>query len=239
MLSAKLLKYNLSELISFKAKKKTAFSFILIALGFFAVGNVLTFITNILFSIFGQTPKAPDFGAPKSVIELCFFILSGAVAPALFEEFAFRGVVLNALKKFGIWPAIIISSLLFALMHGNFAQIPFAFCAGIGLALCYIKTNSIWPGVIAHFINNAFGITISSLGLPVEIMGLLNILFIVLMILAGVIGLSVYLYKHKSIFGFSDVPSCYLPITRIAIIAVSPLTLLAIILFLKNAINAL
>jgi len=239
MLSAKLLKYNLSELISFKARKKTALPYILIALGFFAAGNVVTYITNIFFSMFGQTPQAPDFGAPKSVMELGFFILSGAIAPALFEEFAFRGIVLNALKKFGIWPAIIISSLLFALMHRNFEQIPFAFCAGIGLGVCYIKTNSIWPGVIAHFINNAFGITISSLGLPLAVMGLLNILFIVLMILAGVIGLSVYLVKHKTIFGFNDVPSCFLPITRVALIAVSPLMLLAIVLFLREAIGAL
>ena len=74
-----------------------------------------------------------------------------AIVPAVFEEFAFRGVVLNKLRKFGDSYAIIMSAVLFGLMHGNLSQIPFAFILGLVIGFIAVKTNSIIPGILIHF----------------------------------------------------------------------------------------
>lgn len=80
---------------------------------------------------------------------LCIF------AP-LVEELVFRGAILRTLLKTSSRPvyAIIISALLFALVHVNPAQMPHAFIVGLLLGWMYLRTGSILPGVAFHWVNN-------------------------------------------------------------------------------------
>lgn len=110
-------------------------------------------------AVFGIEFSQPDDGSTYSsaaAIAMSFF--STAIVPAFVEEFAIRGVVMQSLRKYGDWFAIIMSSFVFALMHGNMIQIPFAFIAGIGIGYAVIKTGTMWTGIIIHFINNSIAI---------------------------------------------------------------------------------
>ena len=49
---------------------------------------------------------------------------------------------------------IVVSSLIFGVVHGNPAQIPFAFVVGMALGWMYYLTGSLIPGILMHFINN-------------------------------------------------------------------------------------
>jgi membrane protease YdiL (CAAX protease family) len=89
------------------------------------------------------------------------YILSISVTPALVEEFALRGVVMQPLRKFGDRFAIIISGAIFALLHGNATQALFAFIVGITIGYFVIATGSIWTGVAIHFANNFFSAVFS------------------------------------------------------------------------------
>ena len=60
--------------------------------------------------------------------------------------------------------AVLLSSLLFGLMHGNVAQIPFAFLVGIALGWLYVATDRIWLSIVVHFANNALSLTLDYLG---------------------------------------------------------------------------
>lgn len=86
-----------------------------------------------------------------------------AIAYALtgfMEEGLMRGIVLRVLKPTGTTRSVVISSLLFGLMHiGNllyrnpfivFAQMIGAFVHGVGLSAIRLRTNSIWFPVILH-----------------------------------------------------------------------------------------
>ena len=81
-----------------------------------------------------------------------------ALAPAFAEEFLFRGVFYTNLRPFGRAQAILISSLLFALMHQNIGQLFYTFLAGIAMALMYELTGSIWCSVFFHMINNEISV---------------------------------------------------------------------------------
>lgn len=83
------------------------------------------------------------------------YVVVGLLAP-LVEEMVFRGAILRALLKGGRhWPAIAVSAVLFAVVHGNPAQMPHAFLVGLLLGWMYYRTDSIVPGVAYHWVNNS------------------------------------------------------------------------------------
>lgn len=94
------------------------------------------------------------------------------VVPGFCEEFLFRGAILTNCRPFGRTNAILISSLLFALMHQNAEQILYAFAAGIFLGLVYEKTGSIWNCTLLHVLNNFAslfeGVILEKLGIGAE-----------------------------------------------------------------------
>ena len=86
-----------------------------------------------------------------------FGILSVAIMAPLVEELLFRGAIEGHLLRQGKkpWVAILISSLIFGLIHINPAQVPFAFAIGAVFGWLYYRTGSMVPGIIGHFINNS------------------------------------------------------------------------------------
>jgi membrane protease YdiL (CAAX protease family) len=79
-----------------------------------------------------------------------------AIAPAIFEELAYRGFVLGALLKvMDTKAAIFISSFVFALIH--FSLLSFFWMLPFALLLGHIRTKekTLWYGIIIHFTFNA------------------------------------------------------------------------------------
>ncbi|MCY6371170.1 CPBP family intramembrane glutamic endopeptidase [Clostridium ganghwense] len=85
--------------------------------------------------------------------EIFTFIAAVFLAPIV-EEFIFRGIILNRLRMTrSTGTAIIISSILFGLMHGELAFLG-AFVFGIIMCLVYIKTENLMNTISIHFFNN-------------------------------------------------------------------------------------
>ncbi len=128
------------------------------------IGNFATNYISIFFEdAFGIVFDSPDMQTPTSPLGMVAFFLQVAFVPAFVEEFAIRGVVMMPLRKYGNVFAIVVSSLIFGLMHGNVVQAVFAFIVGLGLGYLVITTGSMWTGVIIHFLNNLFSCVITLL----------------------------------------------------------------------------
>jgi sodium transport system permease protein len=86
------------------------------------------------------------------------FLLIG-VLPGICEEFAFRGVLLNALhKRFSPWTLAFVVALVFGLFHVNFFRVfPTAYL-GFIMALLTLATGSVLPAMIVHIGNNSFAV---------------------------------------------------------------------------------
>lgn len=69
------------------------------------------------------------------------------------EEILFRGLVLRSLQPYGKKFAILVSSLLFGLFHGNLMQAPFAFAVGLVMGYVALEYNIYWA-IILHLMNN-------------------------------------------------------------------------------------
>ena len=148
-------KQKITDLVNFKWKKPSlSWPLIMLALGASMVVNVLTSQFTSLLDAYGITVTAPNLAIPQGVFGASLYLFALTVVPAVVEEFAFRGVILGSLKKYGSGYAIVVSSVLFGLMHGNIVQIPFAAVFGLVVGYIALATDSIIPCIIIHFLNN-------------------------------------------------------------------------------------
>ena len=110
--------------------------------------------------------------------------------PRLVEEFACRGLILGSLRKYGDGFAVLVSAILFGLMHGNFDQMPFAFMVGLVLGFIVVKTDSLWIAVAVHAANNFISVAFEYLlaGLSQNSQNLIYSLYLMVALIAGVIG---------------------------------------------------
>jgi len=83
-------------------------------------------------------------------------IVAIVIMAPLVEELLFRGAIQGHLLRKWKHPAgaIVLSSLIFGLVHGNWVQAPFAFVTGLALGWMYYRTGSLLPGILMHFVNN-------------------------------------------------------------------------------------
>lgn len=86
-------------------------------------------------------------------------VAMGLLGPVV-EETVFRRIMIDSLwTRFGKpWLAIAVSAFLFGLIHMNPAQSFFATLIGIVYGWVYVRTGSMFPGVLAHVINNSVGV---------------------------------------------------------------------------------
>lgn len=86
------------------------------------------------------------------------YVVIGILAPFA-EEVVFRGAILR--KLLGMmdekrhWVAIVLSALVFGLVHLNVPQGIHAFLIGLLLGWMYYRTRSILPGILFHWVNNS------------------------------------------------------------------------------------
>jgi len=134
--------------------------YIIFLLGGIMICSLLLFQTASidLFSLMGIHGTSPDVNV-GNIGQYFTMVIMMAVFPAIVEEFVFRGVVLQGLRKNGAVVAVLVSSLLFSLYHMNAAQTAYQFIMGLVYASVIIITGSLLLTMLLHFINNFIIIT--------------------------------------------------------------------------------
>ena len=123
-------------------------------LGVFLVNDV-TLIWSIPFQKLGFDVTAGGVTVPSDRTGLLLCVLYVALLPGICEEFLFRGMLLSAFEGEGTRRAMVLTSLLFTLMHGSLIGAPAEFILGLIIALLVIYTDSIYAGLIYHTLHNA------------------------------------------------------------------------------------
>ena len=96
----------------------------------------------------------------KSWGEFFMAIVIMAFFPALFEEIFFRGAVQNLLERWWKKPllAILVTSLLFSLIHMSVFLFLSRALLGFVLGLMYQRSKNLWINIVAHFLNNTVAV---------------------------------------------------------------------------------
>lgn len=182
---------------------------ILTILAFFAgmgtcmLANYATSFFAVIMAIFGYSISSPDVGLPMGVTGITMTVVQVVFVAALIEELALRGYTMGHLRRYGNGFAILVSAIMFGLIHGNLVQAPFALISGLAIGYFTIRTESIWTGILIHAGNNLFSVVISYVGeffgdaALVSIYGIANLFFIVSGIVCFVIFRSMTMYEKS------------------------------------------
>ena len=131
------------------------------AFGMFGIVLILEILTAMLFRSQGSALNGVNLTI-ESGGHLWIWIPAVAVIPAFLEEFVFRGIVLGIYEKHmrPLW-AVILSGIVFGLMHMQFSL--FYLYIGIGVILGWIayRSRSVWAGVVFHLVYNSLAVLIS------------------------------------------------------------------------------
>lgn len=125
-------------------------------LGIVILINVLTaMINSIIVGAFGL-PLAGGVSLPATFIGRLLYFIAVCVFAPFFEELLFRGAIQGVLRGWGRGFAILISTVLFTLLHTNLMDLLSVFL--LSLVLGYTKeiTGSVLPCIILHGANNIY-----------------------------------------------------------------------------------
>jgi uncharacterized protein len=155
---------------------------IVIAILLFSLGSghllfysVSFFAPTLVESLLKQKTFLSDAETFAPLLHNLLAVIVVTVVAPVVEELIFRGIILHRwTAKWGVTPAVLISALLFAILHANIIGL---FVFGVMMALLYIKTRTLIVPIVCHALNNliAVGLELASLNSKtVETMTLLE-----------------------------------------------------------------
>ena len=171
-----------------------AFALVLAVGMFFGLGFVNGVITNFLSKL-GLNVGTINSIKVNGFGDLIVYTLVFAMLPALAEETFFRGVMLKGSSR-KVVHSVLISSVCFALYHGNFTQLIYQFVYGLSFAFLAVKAKSVLPCVLAHFINNFAVLLLDYLNVAVDLFNGVTIALGLMLI--AIFWIGIILHNHKA-----------------------------------------
>ena len=125
----------------------------------FTICIAAIYASNIIFSYLLLEPKllsSIGLTFDNANLDNSLYVFMLIVATPLMEEYAFRGILINSLSKYGKGFAIYMSALIYALAHLNFVEYIPAFAMAFLLGKIALRYKSIVPTIIIHILFNTF-----------------------------------------------------------------------------------
>jgi membrane protease YdiL (CAAX protease family) len=114
------------------------------------------FVRDVLSAILGHPPTYPN-RFPSRIDGLWFALFAPVlvVSAPFGEELLFRGFIFKGLRRrLSLWPAVLLSAGVFALVHLYPLIMPTIFADGVVLALAYERRQSLATTMVMHAVNN-------------------------------------------------------------------------------------
>ena len=104
----------------------------------------------------GSSEAYTNFARNAGIFDGLYLVMAFALLPAVTEELLFRGIVAGRYETMGVFTAVTVSSLAFAMSHFSFVRFPVYFFSGLVLAGVMYATRSLPASMLIHTLNNAF-----------------------------------------------------------------------------------
>ncbi len=129
---------------------------IILGISMIILATGVSYVWQIFLSMIGYTriPSPTDYTDVGVLFKELALV---ALLPGIFEEITHRGLLWAGYRD-NKWKFVIISALLFSLMHQNINQTLYTFVDGIIMALAMYYTRSIWCGIFMHMLNNGVSV---------------------------------------------------------------------------------
>jgi membrane protease YdiL (CAAX protease family) len=138
-----------------------------------------------------------QFIAVESGFDLLMLFLAAVVTAAVCEEFLFRGLILQLLRRRSGWiPAIVGSAALFGVYHLNPVVLLPVALVGAYLAVLVWRSGSLYPAMLAHGLNN--GLALFGMPYVIDEAAYARYLWLTLAASTTVFGLILYTYLNAT-----------------------------------------
>ncbi len=138
--------------------RRTSARWLPIGVGVGVVAFVLKGLAILAWiKVTGDTNNVQDVyadGARGGLLSLVLSLVFLTVFSPFGEELLYRGIVTNALLRYGPFVGVVGSTVIFALMHGINYTFPAAVVAGLATAEIFRRSGSIWTGLVVHIVFN-------------------------------------------------------------------------------------
>jgi len=132
---------------------------VLATLGLSAIGVMIYMVLGVVLSYFNIRLEINEvFSFDELGLHTIILAIYVIIVAPITEEYIFRGVLLSGLKRYGERFAIITTSVLFGLIHGNLYQGIGVTLLGLIFAYITIKKESILPAIGLHMANNLYAV---------------------------------------------------------------------------------
>lgn len=134
-----------------RASLAAVFAAIPFLLGFHILCSEVDNLQDILLDLPNPFANQAEALSQASLIE---FIMAVLIVP-LAQEPLFRGLILGGLlRRRGVVLSLLLSALAFGLLHFSPTQFLVSFLIGLGVGWVFIRTRSIWPGLVCIAAHN-------------------------------------------------------------------------------------
>ncbi len=135
------------------------------------LGLVVIDIIGTLLSQVGLQPNQLEqfqFALSEGPFAFVVLLIAAGVLAPFVEELFFRGFLFGLFRRrHPLWQAYVVSALLFTVLHNDPSHMNLSQIAGLSIGICllalmlawvYQHTASLYPGILAHAVNNATGL---------------------------------------------------------------------------------
>lgn len=178
-------------------KEKVLFAMsavVIVACVSIALNNLIS-MTPLVDASAGYQEANANFYGSTLVLEL----ISSALMTPILEELVFRGILFTRLKTMlPKIPAIVVSALIFAVVHFNIVQFIYAFLLGIVLAILMDQADHVYPAIIGHVTANLIAVLRTETGILAKTVTgtVFSWVFSALLLLMGIAIFVVLIKKH-------------------------------------------
>ena len=146
---------ELARLFCFQYVRPSRLVSVILFGGIFAFA--ISFLSDLINSTFFESEQVRYIDTYSDApYPLLFALISIGLFPALFEEIGFRGVVMHHMTKLSTPKfSILISAILFTLLHINFISFLWIFPLGLLFGYLRARYRTLWYGILLHFVYNS------------------------------------------------------------------------------------
>ncbi len=158
-----------------------------VCVSFMYISNTAGVLIGVLMSMLKGSeiinPVEEFLKDSNILVQAIYTVILGPIM----EEYIFRKVLLNKVRRFGDLPAILITAAAFGLTHLNLSQLIYAATLGILFAYVAIRTNTIKYTIIIHILINFIGSVVAPLSIGHKGAEALLSLWVIVSVIAGIV----------------------------------------------------
>ena len=162
---------------------------------FFALSTAAIFVTMMTaqhINVSGQLVSSIGITINSDYLSDIVYVIAFILITPILEEYAFRGVLLTCLSRYGKYFAAIASSLIYALAHGSFIEMVPSFIMGYMLSKISLYHKSVKPCIVIHVL---FNLSLYGLFMVPEKYSLYMMVVLALIIILAVVLLTGRIYR--------------------------------------------